>query len=126
MTSILTCLQFSQKCARFYRPFRLSFMTFFVAQTSKLLKLFFFFKKVEKFNIFSIYKSIIIALAVNLPLLFIYKIRTKQIQIQLWYLSSSGIMLNFRTNHAGEPPEHHLGEVLQGLNPNLLSYYLIR
>ena len=50
----------------------------------------------------SIYKSIIIIFLVNLPLVYIYKFRKKEIQLQ----------------PPGEPREHRLGEVRQGQTLN--------
>ena len=56
------------------------------------------YKKVEKLNISSLYFSIIIIFSMNLHLVFIYKFRKKDIQLQ----------------PPGEPREHRLDEVLQG------------
>ena len=53
----------------------LSFMNFFVAQTSIT-----FFSMFEKLNTSTIYKSIILIFSVNLPLVFFYKIYEKEIQ----------------------------------------------
>ena len=59
----------------------------------------------------AIYKSIIIILLVNLPLVFIYKFRKKETQLQ--------------PRTIGEPREHRLGEVLQGRSKlKFKSYYL--
>ena len=58
----------------------------------------FFSRKIERLNISAIYKSIIIICAVNISLLFIYKFRKKEIQLQ----------------PPREPREHRLGEVRQG------------
>ena len=66
-------------------------MNFFVEQTS----IFRCFLKVEKLNISTIYKSIIIIFSVNLPLVIIYKFWKKEIQLQPPW----------------EPQEYRIGEV---------------
>ena len=126
---------------------------FFLAQTSITRFFTSSFPKFEKLNISATYKSIIIIFSVNLPLVFIYKFRKKEIQLQppgeprehrlgqvlqgrskskfniilsfiiSIFLSSSGILINFKPT-IWEPREHRLGEVLQGRSKSKLNIIL--
>ena len=78
VASILTFLQFSQKCAWLAKstlPVISSFMKFFVAQTSRTR----FFFNCWKVNIFPIYKSIILIFSLNLLVISFYKFCRKEI-----------------------------------------------
>ena len=77
VTSILIFLQFSQKCARLYRPFR-SFRLYENFCNSNFYNSF-FSSIVEKLNISTIYKSIVLIFSVNLPVISIYKFCRKEI-----------------------------------------------
>ena len=91
----------------------LSFVTFFVAETSITCFLC-FVRKVEKLNISAIYKSIIIIISANLPFIFIYKFLFKKKSNKPKKLQPSE-----------EPGEHHQGEVPQvRLKSKLISYNL--